>query len=68
MSAGESGTERAFVWAMESQGICVPDDLRAGALAEFRQLETLRTLLRAPRPAESEPSNVFAIDPILRGR
>ena len=42
-------------------GIAVPADLLAGVLSEARAVRRAAHLLRQPRSAAHEPSNVFSI-------
>jgi hypothetical protein len=41
--------------------IAIPEDLKAGAIAEARGLARATALLRTPRTAASEPSNIFSL-------
>jgi hypothetical protein len=49
--------EAAFLRA----GVVVPADLKAGAISEARNLARAAALLRRPRTAAFEPSNVFSL-------
>jgi hypothetical protein len=62
----DNASEECFDHVMARCGIVVPDDRRAGALATYKELMQMATLLRQPRDAESEPSNVFCLDIVLR--
>lgn len=62
----EKALEREFDMLMKWSGIIVPPDLRAGAVAGYRELKSITTLLRQLRDAASEPSNVFSIEVIIR--
>jgi hypothetical protein len=64
----ESGKshEREFDLLMSRCGIEVPPDRRAGALAVYLEMKRLAELMRQPRDAESEPSNVFSLHALLR--
>ncbi len=42
-------------------GLTIPADLRAGVYAEASALRRAAALLRAPRNAAAEPSNVFSL-------
>jgi len=63
-----SPLERELDLLMRRQGITVPEAYRAGVLAGYEDLRRMTAVLRQPRPAESEPSNVFHLDALLRGR
>jgi hypothetical protein len=49
--------EAAFLRA----GVAIPADLKAGAISEARNLARATSLLRRPRAAASEPSNLFSL-------
>lgn len=68
MSAEECKShEREFDLLMLRCGIDVPSDRRIGALAVYLELTRMAVLLRQPRDAASEPSNIFSLEAILRG-
>lgn len=58
--------EREFDLLMARSGIAVPPERKAGAVAGYAELKRMAEVLRQPRNAESEPSNVFALTAILR--
>lgn len=58
--------EREFDMLMTMQNIIVVPDRRAGAVACYQELKHLTTLLRQPRRAASEPSNVYSLNGHLR--
>ncbi|SEQ20889.1 hypothetical protein SAMN05216548_10371 [Faunimonas pinastri] len=41
--------------------LMIPDDLKAGVYAAARDLKQVTQLLRQPRTAASEPSNIFSL-------
>ena len=49
--------EAAFLRA----GVALPPDLKAGAISEARNLARATALLRQPRTAACEPSNIFSL-------
>jgi hypothetical protein len=59
--------EDHFESAMRRAGIEVPDDLRAGTFAVFRELTAMAAMMRVPREAESEPAGQFRLDAFLPG-
>ena len=61
------GFENEFEVIMRRCGLIVPAERRSGTLATYRELSLMAALLRQPRDAASEPSNVFAIDTHLFG-
>ncbi len=46
---------------LDAAGLAVPADLRAGVHAEAKALRRAAALLRTPRTAAAEPSNVFSL-------
>lgn len=58
--------EHEFDLMMARSGVAVPPERRSGTLAGYGELKRMIQLLRQPRGAESEPSNVFLMDVILR--
>jgi hypothetical protein len=59
--------EDRFESAMRRAGIEVPNDLRAGTFAVFRELTAMAAMMRVPREAESEPAGQFRVDVFLPG-
>ena len=60
-----------FEVLMRRAGLTVPPERHAATLAGFKELRTHLALLRqtastAPRTAAAEPSNVFALRPLVR--
>lgn len=62
----QEAQEREFDMLMARYGVDVPPDRRVGALAVFRELTRMAELLRQPREAADEPSNIFSLHSILR--
>lgn len=58
--------ENEFDTLMARVGAVVPPDRKAGVVAGFEDLRRLTALLRQPRTASSEPSNVFSLKPYIR--
>lgn len=46
---------------LKAAGIVVPPDLAAGVYSEARALRQVAHLVRSPRTAASEPSNIFSV-------
>ncbi len=61
MSAEHDRLAREFDLLMTSSGVVVPAERRSGAVAVFRDLKRMTLLLRQPRSAASEPSNVYRL-------
>jgi hypothetical protein len=55
-----------FCAVMAKSGIEIPGDRRDGAFAAHLELDKLKSLLRAPRDAASEPSSIFSLNALLR--
>lgn len=64
----DTALERELDLLMRRQGIHLPEAYKAGVLAGYEDLRRMTALLRQPRPAESEPANVFLLDALLRER
>ena len=54
-----SAMDAEFDVMMGRAGITVPEDRRAALLAAFAELRGQVALLRQPRAAAAEPSNIF---------
>ena len=50
-----------FDTLMARAGLTIPDDRRADLLAGFADLRAVLPVLRQPRAAAAEPSNVFRL-------
>ncbi|MDH4414586.1 MAG: hypothetical protein QE484_14845 [Rhizobium sp.] len=46
---------------LASAGLMVPPDLKVGVYSEAKDLLIAVQLLRSPRPAAVEPSNIFSL-------
>ncbi|WP_181702448.1 hypothetical protein [Chthonobacter albigriseus] len=46
---------------LAAAGLQVPPDLAAGVYSEARDLRRITSLLRGPRTAAAEPSNIFSL-------
>ena len=57
--------EQEFDLLMKINDINVPDRLKYGAIKGFSGLKQMTILLRQPRTAESEPSNIYSLKAIL---
>jgi hypothetical protein len=58
--------ELEFDALMAKSDVAVPPELKAGALAVYDDLKRMAALVRQPRAADSEPSNIYNIQVILR--
>jgi hypothetical protein len=67
MSTGDDkALEREFDILMAKSGVVVPADRRAGALSGYAESKRMTRLLRQPRTAESEPSNIYSLNVVVR--
>jgi len=58
--------ERELDALLAREGISVPPDRRAGVVAGYAEFKRMSALVRQPRMAASEPSNIYSLDVILR--
>jgi hypothetical protein len=66
MSQDDAALEREFDIVMQKAGLTVPAKWRAGTLASYRDMQRMAAVLRQPRTAASEPSNIYSLKPFLR--
>jgi hypothetical protein len=66
MSQKDDALEREFDIVMHKAGLTVPAARRAGTLLAYQDMQRMAALLRQPRTAASEPSNVYSLVPFLR--
>ena len=64
--AAEAALRAELDALLAREQLIVPPERYAGVLAVYADLRQLRSILRQPRDFESEPSNVFVIDCIVR--
>lgn len=65
MSTDEN-LQREFDAAVQKAGLDVPAERRAGLLAMYADMKTMTALVRGPRTAAAEPSNIYTLVPFLR--
>ena len=58
--------ERELDMLLAKAGASVPADRKAGIVAGYRDIKRLAALLRQPRSAVAEPSNIFSLLPFTR--
>ncbi len=51
---------------MAYAGVSIPPELKAGVIACYADLRRMRAVLRQPRTAAAEPSNVYSLPILLR--
>jgi hypothetical protein len=66
MSQDDGALERELDMLMARAGAVVPTDRKAGVIAGYRQIKRMAAVLRQPRTAADEPSNVYSLTPFLR--
>jgi hypothetical protein len=60
--------EREFDMLMVKAGAAVPQDYRAGIIAGYGDMKRLTALLRQPRAAADETSNVYTLTAFVRSK
>ena len=63
---GDAAVERELDMLMARIGAEVPADRKAGVIAGYKDMKRMVALLRQPRSAAAEPSNVYSLTPFLR--
>ncbi len=58
--------ETEFDAMMALKGIVVPAEFKMGAIACYEELKRLTVIQSQPRTADSEPSNIYSLDALLR--
>ena len=61
MADSDAGLEQEFDVLMRRAGIAVPADRRAGVIAGYTDIKRMAALLRQPRTAADEPSNIYRL-------
>lgn len=64
----EAAVEREFDMLMAKAGANVPADRKAGIVAGYRDMRRLAALLRQPRTAADEPSNIYCLTTLVRSK
>lgn len=62
----DAALERELDMLLAKAGATVPADRKAGIVAGYRDIKRMAALLRQPRSAAAEPSNVFSLVPLAR--
>ena len=60
--------ERELDMLMAKAGATVPADRKAGILAGYRDLKRMAALLRQPRTAADETSNIYSLASFARSK
>jgi hypothetical protein len=64
----DAAVEREFDMLMAKAGAEVPADRKAGAVAGYKDMKRMAALLRQPRTAADEPSNVYSLTGFVRSK
>jgi hypothetical protein len=64
----DAAIEQEFDVLMAKAGAEVPTDLKAGVIAGYEDMKRMTALLRQPRTAADEPSNVYSLAGFVRSR
>jgi hypothetical protein len=62
----DAAIERELDMLMTRIGAKVPADRRAGVIAGYKDMKRMTVLLRQPRTAAAEPSNIYSLVPYVR--
>ena len=61
----EDDLERELDMLLAKAGANVPSDLKAGLLDGYRDMKRMAAMVRQPRTAAAEPSNIFSLKGFL---
>ena len=64
----DANLEAEFDMLMAKAGAQVPADRKAGIVAGYRDMKRMAALLRQPRTAADETSNVFSLKSFVRSK
>jgi hypothetical protein len=64
----DTALEREFDMLMAKAGAVVPTDRKAAIVAGYRDMKRMAALLRQPRTAADEPSNVYSLKSFARSK
>ena len=67
MAQSPDTLEAEFDLLMQRAGLTVPAERRAQVLPAYAELRDQVELLRGPRTAAAEPSNIFRLHPLKAG-
>jgi hypothetical protein len=65
---GDAAIEHELDMLMARIGAEVPADRKAGVVAGYKDIKRMTALLRQPRSAADEPSNIYSLIPLMRSR
>jgi hypothetical protein len=64
----DASLERELDMLMAKVGAAVPPDRKAGVFAGYRDMKRMTALLRQPRTAADEPSNIYSLKSFVRSK
>jgi hypothetical protein len=64
----DASLERELDMLMSKVGAAVPPDRKAGVVAGYRDMKRMTALLRQPRTAADEPSNIYSLKSFVRSK
>ena len=64
----DAAIEREFDMLMAKAGAKIPTDRKAGIVAGYKDMKRMTALLRQPRTAADEPSNIYNLTGFLRSK
>jgi hypothetical protein len=64
----DAAVEQEFDLLMAKAGVELPAGRRAGAIAGYKDMKRLVAVLRQPRTAADEPSNVYSLTGFARSK
>ena len=65
---GNASVERELDMLLAKAGAVVPAERKAAVLAGYAAMQRMTALVRQPRTAAAEPSNVFSLVEFARGK
>jgi hypothetical protein len=64
----DASLERELDMLLVKAGAVVPPDRKAGVLAGYRDLKRMAALVRQPRTAADETSNIYSLKSFVRSK
>lgn len=65
---GDTAVERELDMLMARIGADVPADRKKGVIVGYKDMKSMTALLRQPRSAADEPSNIYSLTPFMRSK
>ncbi len=64
----DAAVEREFHMLMAKAGAGIPAERKVGVIAGYEDMKRMVALLRQPRTAADEPSNVYSLTSFVRSK